>query len=190
MIKRPGNYKLRISSDLHSDYSAIIATTDPMQATTISIAAMLARQADKYPKLPAIIFEFDKYGLSALNHDTLATILKVLSRFPDALISVTSHTDSRGSEVYNLKLSQKRAETITRYLTSAGIEKNRIISRGAGEKEPVTLESAIAKEGLQLSGGTALTESFIDSLKDSLHKDFAHSLNRRTELVINNKSDQ
>lgn len=53
------------------------------------------------------------------------------------VIIAVGHTDSVGSEVYNQKLSVKRAEAVKAYLVSKGIEKNRVYTEGKGEKQPV-----------------------------------------------------
>ena len=53
------------------------------------------------------------------------------------VIIAVGHTDSVGSDVYNQKLSVKRAEAVTAYLVSKGIEKNRVYTEGKGEKQPV-----------------------------------------------------
>jgi OOP family OmpA-OmpF porin len=53
------------------------------------------------------------------------------------VIIAVGHTDSVGSDVYNQKLSVKRAESVKAYLVSKGIEKNRIYTEGKGEKQPV-----------------------------------------------------
>ena len=53
------------------------------------------------------------------------------------MIIAVGHTDSVGSEAYNQKLSVRRAEAVTAYLVSKGIEKNRIYTEGKGEKQPV-----------------------------------------------------
>ena len=53
------------------------------------------------------------------------------------VIIAVGHTDNVGSDVYNQKLSVKRAESVKAYLVSKGIEKNRIYTEGKGEKQPV-----------------------------------------------------
>ena len=56
---------------------------------------------------------------------------------PDIIIELSSHTDDKGSEEYNLKLSQKRAESVVNYLISKGIDKNRVKPQGYGESQPI-----------------------------------------------------
>ena len=53
------------------------------------------------------------------------------------VIIAVGHTDSRGSDAYNQKLSQRRAEAVKKYLVGKGIEANRVYTEGKGEKQPV-----------------------------------------------------
>ena len=53
------------------------------------------------------------------------------------VIIAVGHTDSDGSDAYNQKLSVRRAEAVKDYLTSKGVEKNRVYTEGKGEKQPV-----------------------------------------------------
>jgi OOP family OmpA-OmpF porin len=56
-------------------------------------------------------------------------------------VEVAGHTDSRGNDSYNLKLSQRRAESVRDYLISMGIESSRLTARGYGESQPVATNS-------------------------------------------------
>lgn len=84
----------------------------------------------------SILFDFDKSNLSKeamLNLDKLSTILK---EYKDTNIEVQGHTDSKGTESYNKKLSEERARTVTLYLISKGIENSRFSINGFGELLP------------------------------------------------------
>jgi outer membrane protein OmpA-like peptidoglycan-associated protein len=60
-----------------------------------------------------------------------------LNKYPDRNITIVGHTDSQGSDQYNLDLSQRRAEAVRVYLTELGIESQRIAASGMGEQQPV-----------------------------------------------------
>ena len=66
------------------------------------------------------------------------TLLIICLDNPIVKIEIAAHTDDVGSEEYNMKLSQKRAESVTNYLVSKGIQKERLISVGYGESKPLT----------------------------------------------------
>jgi OOP family OmpA-OmpF porin len=82
-------------------------------------------------------FEFDSGKLPQKYLDQLAPIAQHLIDYPDAQLFVVGHTDSRGSEVYNQKLSEQRAALIADYLaTKFAIDKSRINQSGRGELQP------------------------------------------------------
>ena len=56
---------------------------------------------------------------------------------PELIVEIQSHTDSKGNENYNVKLSQKRAESIVTYLTQKGISIKRLVAKGYGENKPI-----------------------------------------------------
>ena len=86
-----------------------------------------------------VLFEFDSARLTAadkLRLDKIATRLK--AEAPSARLSVTGHTDSRGSDAYNQKLSERRAHSVTDYLVESGISRSSFVAvQGAGETQPV-----------------------------------------------------
>jgi len=84
-----------------------------------------------------ILFGFDRSDLNAsasTNLDKLATILK---EYPDTDIEIQGHTDSKGSDDYNMKLSERRASSVATYLRGRGIASGRIKIKGYGETAPV-----------------------------------------------------
>ncbi|QKX06531.1 OmpA family protein [Aquimarina sp. TRL1] len=88
--------------------------------------------------LKEIYFDFDKWDITEKAATELDRIVTVMTkRFPDMVIKIETHSDSRGNKDYNLILSQKRAESIYNYLINTEISKDRIISyRGYGENKP------------------------------------------------------
>lgn len=67
----------------------------------------------------------------------LDTVVDVVTRCPGLIIQVGGHTDSKGPDAANQRLSERRASSVASYLTSKGIAENRIVSSGYGEKQPV-----------------------------------------------------
>jgi len=84
-----------------------------------------------------ILFGFNQASLNATassNLDKLATILK---EYPDTDIEIQGHTDSKGTDEYNMTLSEKRAASVATYLRGKGIASGRIRTKGYGETAPV-----------------------------------------------------
>ncbi len=83
-----------------------------------------------------VLFGFDRSNLSSDAKINLDKLVKVLNVYPDTDIEVQGHTDSKGSEAYNLTLSEKRAGAVSSYLTSKGISYSRVRINGFGESIP------------------------------------------------------
>lgn len=112
-------------------------------------------------KIENIFYDFDKYNIrpdAAIELDKLVTVLK---ENPSIWIELGSHTDSRGNDLYNLKLSQNRANSAVEYIISRGIARERITAKGYGETMLVN----------KCSNGVKCTEE-------------EHQMNRRTEFKI------
>jgi outer membrane protein OmpA-like peptidoglycan-associated protein/tetratricopeptide (TPR) repeat protein len=84
----------------------------------------------KYDKFEANDAHMENYGLAKESMDYL---LGIMTKYADMVIELSSHTDSRGSDDYNMKLSQRRAEGVKKYLMAQGIADNRIVAKGYGE---------------------------------------------------------
>jgi outer membrane protein OmpA-like peptidoglycan-associated protein/tetratricopeptide (TPR) repeat protein len=92
---------------------------------------------EKEITIPNIYYDYDKTNLRAESETVLDTLITLLTDNPTIKLEIGSHTDSRGSNVYNEKLSQGRAESVVRYLISKGIDLNRLTAKGYGENKPV-----------------------------------------------------
>ena len=84
----------------------------------------------------AVLFGFDKSSLSTDAKTNLDKLVKVLNSYPDTDIQIQGHTDSKGSEAYNKKLSVRRATAVSDYLRNSGIATGRIAIVGYGETVP------------------------------------------------------
>ncbi len=84
----------------------------------------------------AVLFGFDKSSISAEAKANLNKLVVVLNTYPDTDIEVQGHTDSKGSEAYNMNLSVERAAAASNYIRSSGIATSRISIRGFGETVP------------------------------------------------------
>lgn len=83
-----------------------------------------------------IFFEFDKSNITQQGAFELNKLVQVLQRNPNMKIKIESHTDSKGSDVYNLKLSERRAISTLQYIKSQGINGDRLEAKGYGESQP------------------------------------------------------
>lgn len=82
-------------------------------------------------------FEFDEDRLTANAKLLLDRVADALLARPDLQVEVQGHTDSKGAEEYNQRLSERRAESVTRYLVGRGVQGDRLTAVGYGESQPV-----------------------------------------------------
>jgi len=88
-------------------------------------------------RLNNVFFDFDKWDLRPESYVELDRVVKLLAENPAIEIEMSAHTDSRGSDDYNYRLSDNRARSVMEYILSKGIAPNRIQSKGYGETKPV-----------------------------------------------------
>ncbi len=91
---------------------------------------------DKEVVLQPIYFEFDMHNITAQAAEELDKLVAVMNEKPEMVIYAKSHTDNRGSDRYNMNLSDRRAKATVQYIISKGINKDRISGKGFGESEP------------------------------------------------------
>jgi len=112
-------------------------------------------------KLDNVYYDTGKWSLRKSSKNELNRLIKILNQFPSMVVELSSHTDSRGSDEYNLDLSTKRAQSCSDYLLSKGITADRVVPKGYGE--------------------TRLTNNCSNGVPCSNAK---HQPNRRTEFTI------
>ena len=139
--------------------------------------------------LPEIRYDLSKWDLKDEYQDSLSDLLVILVNNPTYVIELASHTDSRPyPQLTNDTLSQRRAESVVNFLVARGIEPDRLIAKGYGDRIPRTLkrEAIVNYNGkvYKFPKGITLTDKYISNLKNKDQKEAAHQLNRRTEFRI------
>jgi OmpA-OmpF porin, OOP family len=87
-------------------------------------------------RLNNVFFDFDKFNLRPESFVELDRVVKFLNDYPTIEIEMSAHTDAKGSDVYNMTLSDNRSKSVKEYILSKGIPEGRIISKGYGETKP------------------------------------------------------
>ncbi len=131
-----------------------------------------------------IFYEFDKATLTAESATSLDALVELLNQNPNTTIELSSHCDFRGSDSYNQRLSQARAESVVEYLVDKGIEKERLTAVGYGEGKPKEVTKRMTEKYQFLKEGDILTEEFINALEEEEQKETCNQLNRRTEFQV------
>ncbi len=131
-----------------------------------------------------IFYDFNKATLRPESATALDELVKLLNENPHVTIELAAHTDYKGSDQYNERLSQRRAESVVNYLIDHGIAADRLTPKGYGENKPKTIKKKVAAKFPFLKEGDVLTEAYITALKDEAQQDSCNQLNRRTEFTV------
>lgn len=167
MAECGSQYLVRAKSDGCEYKEELVETPDK----TGVIDVPMALECDPCPpndlgcrlSLQPIYFDFDRWNIRPDAAIELAKILAAMREYPQLIIHIESHTDSRGKDSYNEALSEKRAQSTLNWLVDKGISANRLTAKGYGEYQ---LQN-------QCSNGVECTEE-------------EHQLNRRSMFIIQN----
>jgi outer membrane protein OmpA-like peptidoglycan-associated protein len=131
-----------------------------------------------------IFYDFDKATLRPESTEALDKLIVLLNENSNVTIELSAHTDNRGSDQYNERLSQRRAESVVNYLIEHGIAADRLSPVGYGEKKPKIIKKKLTEKYPWLKADDQLTEEFINALDDEEKQEICHQLNRRTEFTV------
>lgn len=168
-VEKGMEYRIEVNKDKYFGKNTNFSGNQyDIDTTTINPLGLLL-----IPKTPIILkniyYEYGKAELTQASKETIdSTLLIILKDSPNIIVELLSHTDSVSSEQFNLKLSQRRAESVVNYLIEKGIEKTRLIPKGYGESRPIAPNTN--------TDGTDNPEG--------------RALNRRTEFKVIGSSDQ
>lgn len=91
-----------------------------------------------------ILFDFDRADLKPQAKANIADLAQTLQKYDDTDVMIVGHSDSQGAEDYNLKLSQRRANSVAMYVGTKGVSSSRIQKLGKGETEPIASNESTA----------------------------------------------
>lgn len=94
--------------------------------------------------MPDVLFGFNKYSLKPDAREKLAKVSGILLAYPDLKVQVEGYTDSIGSDEYNQKLSEERADTVRSYLVSQSVNQSNVSAEGFGKNDPIADNSTAA----------------------------------------------
>lgn len=130
-----------------------------------------------------IFYEFDRADLTSESTEALDELIQLLNDNPNVTIELGAHCDYRGNDAYNLKLSQRRAESVVRYLVAGGIAADRLTAKGYGEEQPKVATKYTLRTAPFLKEEDELTEEFIKNLPPE-EQEICNAINRRTEFKV------
>ena len=137
-----------------------------------------------------IFYEFDRADLTPESTEALDKLVEMMNENPNITIELSAHCDYRGNDDYNQRLSQRRAESVVRYLIQHGVARNRLTAVGYGESRPKIITKKLAETLLagdpkvKVHETDTLTETYILAFKDKDAQEVLNALNRRTEFRV------
>ncbi|MDC1186337.1 OmpA family protein [Crocinitomicaceae bacterium] len=136
---RPGKeYVFEVKKPDYFPSSGTISTEGILKSTNLKKDIELERIPEEPMIIGNIQYDFDSPNLTQDSKNILDTTLLVLfKKYSNVQIEIRAHTDSKGTDEYNMRLSQKRAESVIRYLKSKGIPEVQMIAKGYGETIPI-----------------------------------------------------
>jgi outer membrane protein OmpA-like peptidoglycan-associated protein len=190
-----GYYELELSygQDLFIRAQKINYFADATSVSTASITQTTSIVRDFYLKpipqkeieIEGIEYDFNSANLRPTSKEVLDKLYDFLELNDNISVEINSHTDARGSDVYNLDLSQRRAKSCVDYLVSKGIEIERLKPVGYGETQPNEMYGPDKKPVLDENGNPVLlTEAYINKLKAKKDREALHQKNRRTAFKV------
>ena len=130
-----------------------------------------------------VLYEFDSADLTASSTESLDSLTLLMNENPNITIELSAHCDYRGNDEYNIRLSQRRAESVVNYLIAQGVASDRLTPVGYGETQPKVIKKKLAEHYPFLHENDTLTEAFILKLPEE-QQEICNALNRRTEFRV------
>ena len=131
---RAGNYTVRVT--VNDQRCGTANTTAPV---TVVLRVVLQEKAGG-----KVLFDFDKANLRPEAIRQLGVVLQALREQPALQVQIVGHTDSVGTDEYNLRLSERRAGSVGTYLTQQGVPRQNVKTEWRGEREPVASNATAA----------------------------------------------
>ena len=192
LAKKDGTYRVELERDIRYVMMASARgylnqnfelKTGPEEKNETYIVDFYLSPISKPVVIKNIFYDFDKATLRPESQKALDEMIKMLNDNPNVTIELGAHTDRKGSDQYNERLAQRRAQSVVDYLIAGGIEKERLEAKGYGESVPKVINKKMAKNYDFLNEGDVLTEEFILTLTPE-QQEIADQINRRTEFKV------
>lgn len=191
-VKKDGTYRVELERDIRYVMMASARGylnqnyelhTGPEEKNETYIVDFFLSPISKPVVIDNIFYDFDKATLRPESKKALDEMIKMLNDNPNVTIELGAHTDRKGTDQYNERLAQRRAQSVVDYLIAGGIEAARLEAKGYGESVPKTINKKMAKQFDFLKESDVLTEEFILALPPE-QQEIADQINRRTEFKV------
>ncbi|PIP54343.1 MAG: hypothetical protein COX07_05860 [Bacteroidetes bacterium CG23_combo_of_CG06-09_8_20_14_all_32_9] len=155
-----------------------------IKGQTYNLNSTKFKVGDKYVPRPNILFDFGKWSIKPENYSLIDSIANFLIENSNLKIEIGYHLDYPRDPKSSIMLDMKRTQSISDYLISKGVSRERLLSKGYGNFLPYKVDSVTALKYKFFTNGQVLNEEFIKTLSNLDEKETANMLNRRAEFII------
>lgn len=145
-----------VNYSIHAEKEGFYAISDNVDLTNAALGDTIEETIFLSPievgeviRLENIFFDFDKSELREESHEELNKLVKMLNDYPTMQIEIAGHTDNKGNDDYNLKLSDERVKSVVEYVHKQGISGKQVYAKGYGESNPIADNET--EEGRQIN---------------------------------------
>lgn len=156
---------------------ALISTMDEVVSKTYRHNFYLEKIPEGEIAIEGIEYDYNRATLRPISVEVLDKLVEFLELNSNLNIEIRSHTDYRGTEPYNMRLSDARAKSVVDYLIDQGIDSERLKPKGYGESTPAEIQNDDGEI-------VTLSKSYIEGLQTKDQKEIAHQRNRRTAFKV------
>ncbi len=135
------DYKLEVSADGYTTHFETLKLSENIDGLIEKTIELSPNGINRLMRLEKLIFALGKDEITSESFDELNDLVNMLNANPTMIIQLEGHTDFRGNAQQNMKLSERRVESVKDYLTKKGINKNRIKTKAFGGNEPLSREN-------------------------------------------------
>ncbi len=192
IVKRDGTYRVELERDISYVMMASARgylnqnfelRTGPEEKNETYIVDFFLSPIHRPVVIENIFYDFDKATLRPESKEALDEMIRMMNDNPNVTIELGAHTDRKGTDEYNERLAQRRAQSVVDYLIAGGIAEDRMEAKGYGESVPKVINKKMAEEFDFLNEGDVLTEEFVLPLPPE-QQEIADQINRRTEFKV------
>ncbi|GAB4278355.1 MAG: OmpA family protein [Marinilabiliales bacterium] len=195
-LKEGNDYLYIVKKEGYLKGKGNISTTNQEDSKKFRPSILLS-PIGKPIEIENIFYEFGDWHLTDESKQALDQLVEILKNNGNVTIELSAHTDMVGNDQYNIELSQKRAESVVKYLIEHGIAADRLTAKGYGKTQPKVITKKLAEKYDFLKEGDVLSPEFIkkfeetekakeDADEDLIQQqiDIMNQLNRRTEFKV------
>lgn len=135
-MREGDRYEINVKSPKGYAYYKTSVDLKETEIKTLDVE-LIPLKADTKITINDITFENNSADLNESSFSELNRLMELMTDNPDILVEMSAHTDDKGSDLYNNKLSEKRARSVVDYLVGKGIPETRMVAKGYGETQPI-----------------------------------------------------